>query len=201
MVFILVISIIVLGLIFYTILKNKNFNVYKELKTSFNDLYDIHPRWSIASIKDINSNLSKLNVISNEKINEIIKVFDDNKYLNTDYFINEEDKGDNFEYNITLVNKCDDFSIELNLLYNKDKDDDVIFYNINKSSIMVNTKLPMYWYKYSLSYVNNDDITIKSYIYMRNGENNFIEVPMTIKANVFPYELKTKNGTMNFKLK
>ena len=59
----------------------------------------------------------------------------------------------------------------------------------------------MYWYKYSLSYVNNDDITIKSYIYMRNGENKFIEVPMTIKANVFPYELKTKNGTMNFKLK
>ena len=31
-----------------------------EPESSFNDLFDIHPRWSIASIKDINSKLSKL---------------------------------------------------------------------------------------------------------------------------------------------
>jgi chlorite dismutase len=81
------------------------------------------------------------------------------------------------------------------------KDGDIVSYNVNKTSVKFNTNMNVYWYKHSLSYVNNNDINVNSFLYAKLENNKFVEIPMVIKAKVYPYELKTKQGIMNYNLK
>ena len=173
--------------------------VFSDYKKFFNSLETIHDEWHESTIEKINFKIKKLDIISNDDVNTIINNLLSYTESDTNYMITETTKENIINYNVILKKESNLFSIDMILSYNKDTNDNAIFYIPNESYVKFNIN-KIYWYKHSFSYINDSDIEVTSFIYFRIGENDFIEIPLIIKAKVYPNDLINKNGILTYSL-
>lgn len=192
-----IIGLVIIGYILYK--KYKPMFVFSDYKKFFNSLETIHDEWHESTIEKIKFKIKKLDIISNDDVNTIINNLLSYIESDTNYMITETTKENIINYNVILKKESDLFSIDMILSYNKDTNDNAIFYIPNESYVNFNIG-KIYWHKHSFSYINDSDIEVTSFIYFRIGENDFIEIPLIIKAKVYPNDLINQNGILTYSL-
>ena len=192
-----IIGLVIIGYILYK--KYKPMFVFSDYKKFFNSLETIHDEWHESTIEKINFKIKKIDIISNDDVNTIINNLLSYTESDTNYMITETTKENIINYNVILKKESNLFSIDMILSYNKDTNDNAIFYIPNESYVKFNIN-KIYWHKHSFSYINDSDIEVTSFIYFRIGENDFIEIPLIIKAKVYPNDLINKNGILTYSL-